>query len=42
VKNVAASTQGFTLTLAGLTAPLEHGIRLNLVRDRYPKGSVNS
>jgi hypothetical protein len=24
--------------LAGLKALLEHGIRLNLVRDRYPKG----
>jgi uncharacterized protein YndB with AHSA1/START domain len=38
VKYVADSTQGFTLMLAGLKALLEHGIRLNLTGDRYPKG----
>ena len=38
VKQVADSTQGFSLMLAGLKAFLEHGIRLNLVADRYPKG----
>jgi uncharacterized protein YndB with AHSA1/START domain len=38
VKYVADSTQGFTLMLAGLKALLEHGVRLNLVGDRYPKG----
>ncbi|HSJ52644.1 MAG TPA: SRPBCC family protein [Anaerolineae bacterium] len=38
VEQVTASTQGFTLVLAGLKALLEHGIRLNLVADRYPKG----
>jgi uncharacterized protein YndB with AHSA1/START domain len=38
VKQVTSSTQGFTLVLAGLKARLEHGIRLNLVADRYPKG----
>jgi uncharacterized protein YndB with AHSA1/START domain len=38
VKYVAESTQGFSLTLAGLKAFLEHGVRLNLVRDRFPKG----
>jgi uncharacterized protein YndB with AHSA1/START domain len=38
VKYIADSTQGFTLTLAGLKALLEHGVRLNLVADRYPKG----
>jgi uncharacterized protein YndB with AHSA1/START domain len=38
VKYVADSTQGFTLTLAGLKAFLEHGVRLNLTADRYPKG----
>ena len=38
VNQVAASTQGFTLVLAGLKALLEHNIRLNLVADRYPKG----
>jgi uncharacterized protein YndB with AHSA1/START domain len=38
VKQVADSTQGFTLVLAGLKAFLEHNIRLNLVADRFPKG----
>ena len=38
VKQVTASTQGFSLVLAGLKALLEHNIRLNLVADRYPKG----
>jgi uncharacterized protein YndB with AHSA1/START domain len=38
VKYVADSTQGFSLVLAGLKAFLEHGVRLNLVGDRYPKG----
>ncbi len=38
VKYVADSTQGFTLVLAGLKALLEHGVKLNLVGDRYPKG----
>jgi uncharacterized protein YndB with AHSA1/START domain len=38
VKYVADSTQGFTLMLAGLKALLEHGVRLNLVGDRYPAG----
>ena len=38
VKEVADSTQGFTLVLAGLKALLEHNIRLNLVADRFPKG----
>ena len=32
------STQGFTWTLAGLKAHLEHNVRLNLVADRFPKG----
>jgi uncharacterized protein YndB with AHSA1/START domain len=35
---VRDSTQGFTWTLAGLKACLEHGVRLNLVADRFPKG----
>lgn len=30
------STGGFTLVLAGLKARLEHGIDLNLIRDRFP------
>jgi uncharacterized protein YndB with AHSA1/START domain len=38
VKQVADSTQGFTLVLAGLKAFLEHNIRLNLVADCYPRG----
>jgi uncharacterized protein YndB with AHSA1/START domain len=38
VKFVADSTQGFTLMLAGLKALLEYGVRLDLVRDRYPNG----
>ena len=38
VGQVADSTQGFTLVLAGLKALLEHDVRLNLVQDRYPEG----
>ena len=38
VDQVAGSTEGFTLVLAGLKAWLEHGIRLNLVADRFPDG----
>jgi hypothetical protein len=38
VQYAADSTQGFSLMLAGLKAFLEHGVRLNLVGDRYPKG----
>jgi uncharacterized protein YndB with AHSA1/START domain len=37
-KQVSDSTQGFSLVLAGLKALLEHGIRLNLVADRFPEG----
>jgi uncharacterized protein YndB with AHSA1/START domain len=37
-KYVADSTQGFSLMLAGLKALLEHGVQLNLVADRFPKG----
>jgi uncharacterized protein YndB with AHSA1/START domain len=33
-----SSTEALTLVLAGLKALLEHGIRLNLVADRFPKG----
>lgn len=36
VKYVVDSTQGFTWTLAGLKAFLEHGIKLNLVADKNP------
>ena len=38
VKQLADSTQGFTLVLAGLKALLEHNVQLNLVADRYPEG----
>jgi uncharacterized protein YndB with AHSA1/START domain len=38
VKYVCNSTQGFTWTLAGLKALLEHDVKLNLVADRFPKG----
>lgn len=38
VKYTADSTQGFSLVLAGLKAFLEHGVRLNLVADRFPAG----
>jgi uncharacterized protein YndB with AHSA1/START domain len=38
LKYVANSTQGFTWTLAGLKALLEHDIQLNLVADRFPQG----
>lgn len=38
VKQVADSTQGFSLVLAGAKALLEHNIELNLVPDRYPAG----
>lgn len=37
-RQVADSTEGFALMLAGLKALLEHGIRLNLVADRFPQG----
>ena len=32
------STEGFSFVLAGAKALLEHGIQLNLVRDRFPGG----
>ena len=38
LKQVADSTQGFTLVLAGLKALLEHDVRLNLVADHHPNG----
>lgn len=39
VRQVAGSTEGFTLVLAGAKALLEYGIRLNLVGDRFPPSS---
>jgi uncharacterized protein YndB with AHSA1/START domain len=41
VKQVTASTGGFTWVLAGLKAVLEHNICLNLIADRFPKGLEN-
>jgi len=38
VKQVAGSVEGFSLVLAALKAFLEHGIRLAVVADRFPKG----
>jgi uncharacterized protein YndB with AHSA1/START domain len=38
IDHAANSAQGFTWTLAGLKAWLEHNIQLNLVADRYPNG----
>ena len=38
VNEAIGSTEGFTLVLAGLKAFLEHGVRLNLVADRFPAG----
>ncbi|WP_373652812.1 SRPBCC family protein [Schlesneria sp. DSM 10557] len=40
VKYVADSTQGFTWTLAGAKAYLEHGIKLNFVADKCPDAHV--
>lgn len=37
-KFMADSTEGFALVLAGAKALLEHGVQLNLVADRFPKG----
>jgi len=39
VKKALDSTEGFTFVLAGVKAWLEHGIELNLVRDRFPDGA---
>ena len=37
VKYVCDSTGGFTWTLSGMKAWLEHGLELNLIADRFPK-----
>lgn len=37
VKYVGDSTGGFTWTLAGMKAYLEHSLELNLIADRFPK-----
>jgi uncharacterized protein YndB with AHSA1/START domain len=36
--NLIGSVGGFCWVLAGLKAWLEHEIRLNVIRDRFPKG----
>lgn len=38
VEHAANSAQGFTWTLAGLKAWLEHNLQLNVVADRFPNG----
>jgi len=38
VKQAIDGTEGFAFVLAGAKALLEHGIRLNLVPDRFPGG----
>ena len=38
MEQVVSSTEGFALVLAGAKALLEHGVRLNLVADRFPAG----
>src|SRR5262245_7304110 len=38
LKFVRESTGGFSWTLAGSKAFLEHGLELNLVADRFPRG----
>jgi len=40
VSQALDSTGGFTFTLAGLKAWLEHGIQLNLVQDHTPPGDA--
>lgn len=39
VKYATDSTEGFTWTLAGLKALLEHNLRLNAVADRFSQGA---
>lgn len=38
LRQVVDSTEGFALVLSGLKAWCEHGLRLNLVADRFPDG----
>jgi uncharacterized protein YndB with AHSA1/START domain len=38
VAHVLDATSGFTWVLAGCKAWLEHGVRLKLVEDRFPRG----
>lgn len=41
VAQVKGSEAGFALVLAGLKAYLEHGIKLNLIADRFPDRLIN-
>ena len=41
-RQAAESAAGFSFVLAGVKAYLEHGIELNLVKDRFPKGEVKT
>ncbi|NND35018.1 MAG: polyketide cyclase [Saprospiraceae bacterium] len=36
IKEIKDNTSGFTTVLDGLKAYLEHGIKLNLIADKYP------
>jgi uncharacterized protein YndB with AHSA1/START domain len=38
VRQAIGAAEGFAFVLAGLKALLEHGVRLNLVADRFPAG----
>jgi uncharacterized protein YndB with AHSA1/START domain len=38
IEQVAGSTEGWTLVLAGLKALLEHHVKLGLTADRHPEG----
>jgi len=38
IKAIKDNTGGFTTVLDGLKAYLEHGLKLNLVADKFPKG----
>jgi uncharacterized protein YndB with AHSA1/START domain len=42
IRNALDSTEGFAFVLAGLKAYLEHGVRLNLVDDKFPDMRVDS
>ncbi len=37
IQTIKDSTSGFTTVLDGLKASLEHGLKLNLIEDKYPK-----
>jgi uncharacterized protein YndB with AHSA1/START domain len=42
VKQAIDAAEGFSFVLAGMKALLEHGIELDLVRDRFPPGIEHS